>query len=112
MTPRDAYLRRTYGITEDEYETLLASQGGGCAICGKKPKPGSPLVVDHSHVTGQVRGVLCGRRPSRNCNRGLPWFEDNADWFEAAADYLREPPANALGLNRRPASPRQRAREE
>jgi hypothetical protein len=37
MEERDAYLRRTFGIFQADYEELLARQGGGCAICGKRP---------------------------------------------------------------------------
>ena len=57
---RDGYLRRTYGITIDEYDRLLASQSGGCAICGGQ-SGGKNLAVDHDHKTGAVRGLLCKR---------------------------------------------------
>ena len=57
---RDGYLKRTYGITIDEYDLLLASQSGGCAICGGR-SGGKNLAVDHDHSTGQVRGLLCKR---------------------------------------------------
>ena len=57
LTARDKYLRKKFEITEAEYEAQLASQGGGCKICGKTHnKKGEPLIfhVDHDHrVEGQ-----------------------------------------------------------
>ena len=58
-TSRDRYLRRTYHITEAEYLTLLEMFGGGCWACGRKPKPGKNLHVDHNHKTKNVRALLC-----------------------------------------------------
>lgn len=73
------------GVTDAEYARLLAAQGGGCAICGAKPKT-RRLHVDHDHATGWVRGLLCHR-----CNRNLPTWV-TADWLEAASLYLRVGP--------------------
>jgi len=50
-----------------------------CVICGSDEK----LVVDHDHVTGQVRGMLCN-----HCNRGLGHFRDDPLLLEFAAQYL------------------------
>ena len=50
-----------------------------CVICGSEEK----LVVDHDHVTGQVRGMLCN-----HCNRGLGHFRDDPLLLEFAAQYL------------------------
>lgn len=55
---RDAYLRRTYGITSRQYAQMLKVQRGRCAICSAKPKQ-RRLHVDHDHKTGVVRGLLC-----------------------------------------------------
>lgn len=60
------YLKRTYGLTQEEYDILLRQQGGVCAICGKDQLP-RRLAVDHSHATGRVRGLLLGQaRDSRD----------------------------------------------
>lgn len=48
-----------YGLTEAEYLTLLRRQGGVCFLCGRKPV-NRRLAVDHDHVTGRVRGLICG----------------------------------------------------
>jgi hypothetical protein len=64
-------LKRHYGITVKFYDWLLAEQGSVCAACrmpetvihrrgGKVPRPRA-LAVDHDHVTGEVRGLLCQR---------------------------------------------------
>ncbi|MCU1378639.1 MAG: hypothetical protein JWN29_1622 [Acidimicrobiales bacterium] len=72
---RDGHLRRKFGITQERYAELLAAQGGGCAVCRKKPKPGRSLHVDHDHATGAVRGLLC--------------FSDNAALGHLAEDEVR-----------------------
>ena len=79
---RDAQLRRTFGIMQADYEALLAKQGGGCAICGRKPGKIS-LHVDHDHETGKIRGLLCV-----GCNNALGQFHDDPDLLGLAADYV------------------------
>ena len=67
------------------YDAQLATQGGGCAICGKPPKPGGRrLAVDHNHRTGEVRGLV-----DAACNRMLGWARDHPDVLFAGAVYLR-----------------------
>ena len=74
-------LKRTFGLTVEEYDAMLDAQHGVCAICGKLPQK-KRLAVDHNHTTGKVRGLLC---PS--CNRTLGYFE-NPTWTQAATAYL------------------------
>lgn len=75
-------------MTAEEYEALLAVQGGACAIC-RQPETGirrghlMRLAVDHHHGTGVRRGLLCNQ-----CNRGLGSFADDPDLLVAAARYL------------------------
>lgn len=80
----DGILRRNYGITLDEYNSMYAKQNGLCAICSKPDEvKGRRLAVDHDHETGQVRALLCG-----NCNRGLGNFKDDANMLIKATRYL------------------------
>jgi hypothetical protein len=81
---RAARLLRVYGMGDGEYEALLESQGGGCAICGATQNEAKKLMpVDHCHKTGRVRGILCFR-----CNTGIGHFKESADLLLKAADYL------------------------
>lgn len=69
-----------YGISIEELEAMTEQQKGMCAIC--KVEKGSH--VDHNHVTGKVRGMLCG-----NCNRGIGCLKDNITFLNNAIEYLR-----------------------
>lgn len=75
------YIKR-YGITKEIYEQMYSQQEGKCYIC-QSWQP--VLCVDHDHKTLQVRSLLCYR-----CNAGLGQFMDDADYLEAAAQYLRK----------------------
>lgn len=74
--------RAQLGVTIEDYDRLLAAQGGGCAICGNPPKT-RRLDVDHDHKTGRVRGLLCFV-----CNHHLLGKYATAAKLRAAADYL------------------------
>ena len=98
LASRDVRLLETYGITVQEYEALVAAQGGGCAVCGGVRK--GSLDVDHDHalvraglpVRETIRGACC-----RRCNRRLlPAALDNIEILEAAIEYLKNPPARAV----------------
>jgi len=80
---RDGHLRRKYGIGVDDYERMLATQLGGCAICSDPGPEDGSLHVDHDHASGRVRGLLCV-----SCNNALGAFRESFDIFQAAADYL------------------------
>jgi DNA-directed RNA polymerase subunit RPC12/RpoP len=101
---RDASLRRTYGITLEEYRSILAFQGDACVICCK-PLVGISNAVDHDHKTGIVRGILCAYCNHRVLGRLTDW-----EVAMRMADYLRRPPAiNVLGTRVVPKqSPRKR----
>ena len=75
-----------YGITLDDYYSMLKRQGDGCGICKEKTPGGRTkfFVVDHCHTTGKVRGLLCTK-----CNRGLGLFNDNTDKLLNAINYLK-----------------------
>jgi hypothetical protein len=86
---RHYHLKKRYGIGADEFDELVRLQGGVCAICGRD----NPEHVDHSHETGEVRGILCF-----NCNGGLGQFRDSVDALRAAALYLEARDPEALEL--------------
>lgn len=64
---------------DDEQLKHIKQTTKECVICGSE----EPLVVDHDHVTGKVRGMLCN-----HCNRGLGHFRDSPMLLEFAAQYL------------------------
>jgi hypothetical protein len=78
----DRRLKDRYGITEGDYDALLAAQGGSCAICRSAPT-GKKLHVDHNHETGVVRELLCGF-----CNFLVGWVESRPDRLAACRSYL------------------------
>lgn len=92
---RGLYMKYRFGLTMDQYKSLLAIQGGGCAICGG-PETGNGrwhgnagklrhFTVDHDHLTDSVRGLLC-----RRCNRALGLFKDDPNHLLSAFRYLAE----------------------
>lgn len=85
LRSRGYTLKRKYGITAAEYDAMLASQAGRCAICASNdPKTKSGYFhVDHDHETGQVRALLC-----KPCNHVLGFASDNPETLMAAAVYL------------------------
>jgi recombination endonuclease VII len=77
---REYHLRRRYGFGQEQFDRMLAAQGGVCGICGAP----DPRHVDHDHAFGNVRGILCF-----NCNGGLGHFKDDLDRLTKAISYLR-----------------------
>lgn len=77
-------LKRRFGITPEQYEQMHEAQNGLCAICGRPESVlDRRLAVDHSHVTGEIRGLLC-----HSCNTGVGKLQDNPELLRKAADYL------------------------
>lgn len=91
-TPVDTTQRRKYLLWNkyrlriEDYERLLAGQGGCCAICGAQPRTDRPLDVDHCHETGRVRGLLCNP-----CNNALRRWGDNPAGVERVLRYVTNP---------------------
>lgn len=93
-------LRFQYKMTLETYETMLAEQGGVCAIC-RMPEVGRTkgglvhdLAVDHDHACCPEKGMSCGKcirgLICGNCNKGLGAFQDNPDFMRAAIAYLAQ----------------------
>lgn len=82
---RRANLKYEYGITPEQYDQMLEAQGGVCAICKlpERERRQVRLCVDHDHVTGKVRGLLC-----RACNVALGKFQESVEVIRAALAYM------------------------
>ncbi len=79
---RNSHLMRKYDISLERYEQMLESQCGSCAICGGDNE-GRNLAVDHDHVTGAIRSLLCTQ-----CNAGIGSLRDDPEVMLTAADYI------------------------
>lgn len=83
-----AHRYRVLGTTHEEYLAVLHGQLGACAVCGKNETPVAGghrgLHLDHDHVTGKRRGVLCS-----NCNQVLGRVKDSITHLEQLIAYLK-----------------------
>ncbi len=71
-------------ITLKEFDTMKEKCNNKCEIC-KIDFNENNLFIDHDHITGKVRGLLCNK-----CNTGLGQFDDNDNLVEIALKYLRQ----------------------
>ncbi len=87
---RETKLLYYYGITLKQYNNMLVSQDKCCKICNMKAVDSKkPLDVDHSHETGNIRGLLCTK-----CNKALGLFGDSFEILYRAYEYLKNDSSN------------------
>ncbi len=75
----------SYGITQGDYDDLMAKQEGLCPICERSLFEGTQINIDHCHSTGKVRGLLHNK-----CNMLLGLAGDDLNLFYNAIRYLAE----------------------
>ena len=82
---RDRHLRRNYGITLAEFNRMVLKQGSKCACCGTSEPGGkhNQWCVDHDHITGAVRELLC-----KDCNIVLGLVEDSPEHLQRLTEYV------------------------
>lgn len=80
---RKHHLKKQYGLTLEQYDEMVRRQSNLCAICESPQQVGPNLDVDHHHVNGYVRALLC-----HNCNVGIGFFDENIERLHVAAKYL------------------------
>jgi hypothetical protein len=86
---REKHIRNKYGLTMEQYDVILLSQQGVCAICGEPETALDSggnvrnLAIDHNHETGKIRGLLCNR-----CNYVLGFSKDSVDILNSMIKYL------------------------
>ena len=76
------HVKVQYDMSPGDYDRMVLLQGGECALCHRRPKR---LFVDHDHITGKVRALLC---PS--CNSGLGHFGDDPRMLREAARFVEK----------------------
>lgn len=105
---REQKVEKRYGLTPAEYDALLAFQGGVCGVCGKPPKEGQRLSVDHSHRSKKIRGLL-----DTYCNyRLVGAMSDNVERVAAVYAYMVSPPAEQVVGERYVPTPPRKARKK
>jgi hypothetical protein len=80
---KEQHRQRKYGLSQEEFYSMLAGQGGVCAICGSSEWGPVGPAIDHDHETNMVRGILC-----HHCNILLGCSRDNKKILLSAIDYL------------------------
>jgi hypothetical protein len=73
-------IKTLYGLLPAEFDELICSQDGVCVGCLE------PLLdhhVDHDHITGEVRGILC-----RGCNHAIGNAQDDPEILQRLIEYL------------------------
>lgn len=78
---------KEFGITKEQYNTLLDEQKGVCAICGlpQLATIEKQLCIDHNHATGEIRGLLCEK-----CNWGIGLLNDDIRIMQNAIKYINK----------------------
>jgi hypothetical protein len=80
---KNTNLKIKYGLTLEEFNSLLESQSFGCAICRVELTGGKDTHIDHCHETKRIRGLLCN-----SCNNGIGRFKDSPKLLKCAITYL------------------------
>jgi hypothetical protein len=75
-------LKRLYGISIDDYNSMYEQQKGLCAGCYQHQT--ERFCVDHCHETGKVRGLLCA-----SCNKALGLIKDKTSTLVNLIHYLQ-----------------------
>ncbi len=78
---RISHYIRNYGLSIEDAKTLVENRTGMCKICSNV----APLVVDHCHTTGLVRGLICSP-----CNSVLGYSKDNINTLKESIKYLED----------------------
>jgi hypothetical protein len=88
--------RRIYNLTNSQYLELLQAQSNRCSICCKteeevKLNGGQPFMVDHCHISGRTRSLLCD-----DCNTGLGYVHEDVSKLNKLIAYLAKPESEII----------------
>jgi hypothetical protein len=90
---KNTHLKRTYGITLEEFNILLHNQNNSCKICNTIFNDETTPCVDHCHDTENIRGIVC-----HPCNKLLGFAKDDIRILKNAIKYLEINPSNKQQL--------------
>ncbi len=76
---------KRYGVDEDWYKQQLITQKNLCDICLDVLIPGKTTHIDHNHITGKVRGLLC-----HHCNLLIGNAKEDKFRLMQAINYLEK----------------------
>ena len=79
----ERHRQRTYSLSPDAFDAMVAAQQNRCAICARDMGSGKKRHVDHCHETGRIRALLC-----HHCNTALGHADDRPDRLRAMANYI------------------------
>jgi len=86
LVAKNSEYQRRYGITVYQFHAMGIERGWLCdGGCGTRSHS---LCVDHCHVTGRVRGLLC-----TGCNHAIGQVKDRPEVLRKLASYLERPHA-------------------
>lgn len=76
---------KRYSLSVEAYSAMYESHAGRCGICEKQfvDMYSRTVQIDHDHVTGKLRGLLCS-----DCNTSLGKFGDTLEGLMRAVRYL------------------------
>jgi hypothetical protein len=81
---RARHLKKRYGVTPEQADAMRKAQDNRCAICGNELGSKQRTHIDHDHLTGKLRKILCNP-----CNRGIGYLQDSPEILLKAAQYLQ-----------------------
>ena len=83
--------------TNARRQNRISKASGPCGLCGRIKAQGIPIVVDHCHLCGIIRGEICGE-----CNINMHAADQAASKFSHyTVDWLREVNAILAGAGKR-----------
>jgi hypothetical protein len=84
LSNKNSHLKRTFGITLEEYNEIFKQQNHKCAACGNdNPGRKTGWALDHDHITGKIRAILCNQ-----CNTTLGNVKDDPKILQMLINYL------------------------
>jgi len=82
---RNSHITIKYGINIEQEQDIKLKQNNKCPICKAELGAGYKTHIDHSHTTGEIRGILC-----HACNVLLGHARESAEILQSAVKYLKK----------------------